>query len=426
MSEVFGRIDPSWSSWVTIPEDSDFSLQNLPYGVFKNSEGDYRTGLAIGSQIVDLYQLAQKGYLSSILDDSQLFANQYLNDLISKGKKVTNGIRVRVATLLKEGDSELKDNISDVESILIDQSDVTMQLPVHIGDYTDFYSSLDHAKNVGTMFRGAENAIMPNWKHLPVGYHGRASSIVASGTNIKRPKGQTIAQESNTPDFGPSKLMDFELEMGFVTGKSTQLGTSVVMDKAEDYIFGLVLFNDLSARDIQKWEYVPLGPFLGKNFGSVMSPWIVVLEALEDFRVDGYTQEPKVLPYLQYSGKKNYDIPLTVELETPSGNNKMLCKSNFKYMYWNMCQQLVHQTINGCNINVGDLYASGTISGPDPQEFGSMLELTWRGSKPIEMPDGSQRKFINDNDTIIMKGCAEKDGLRIGFGECRTKILPAD
>ncbi len=303
--------------------------------------------------------------------------------------------------------------------------DVDVLMPVKVGDYTDFYSSIEHATNVGMMFRDPKNALLPNWRHIPVGYHGRSSSIVVSGTDIHRPKGQTKADDAAAPVFGPTRLLDFELEMAFITGKKTELGESIPVDKAEEYIFGMVIFNDLSARDIQKWEYVPLGPFLSKNFGSVISPWIVTLDALEPFRVEGPEQKPEVLPYLQTEGKKNFDIDLEVLIKPENSTEQRVSKSNFKYMYWNMNQQLAHHTVNGCNINVGDMYGSGTISGPTPDSYGSMLEITWRGTKPVKMPDGTERKFINDNDTIIMKGYAEKNGLRIGFGEVTTKILPA-
>jgi fumarylacetoacetase len=300
-----------------------------------------------------------------------------------------------------------------------------MHLPVKIGDYTDFYSSRQHATNVGIMFRDPANALLPNWLHIPVGYHGRASSIVVSGTNFHRPKGQTKPVETEPPIYGESKRMDFELEVGFVIGKKTELGHPIEVSKAEEHIFGLFLFNDLSARDIQQWEYVPLGPFLGKNFASIVSPWIVTLEALDAFRVAGEVQEPKVLPYLEYEGKKNYDINLEVSLTPKTGEETVICKSNFKYMYWNMCQQLAHHTVNGCNVNVGDVMASGTISGAEPQEFGSMLELAWKGTKPIPMKDGSTRVFMQDYDTCTIKGFAEKDGVKIGFGECKTQVLPA-
>ena len=301
-----------------------------------------------------------------------------------------------------------------------------MMMPVHIPNYTDFYSSIEHATNVGKMFRDPANALLPNWKHLPVGYHGRASSIVVSGTDIIRPKGQTKPADVDSPIFGPSKQLDFELEMAFIVNKNTEMGDSISTAEAEDAIFGMVIFNDWSARDIQSWEYVPLGPFLGKNFGSSVSPWVVTLEALEPFRSASPKQEPEVLDYLKFEGNQNYDINLTVFLKPENGDENLISESNYKFMYWNMTQQLAHHTINGCNVEVGDLYASGTISGEHPNSFGSMLELTWRGTNPLQLKDGQERKFINDNDTVIMRGHAEKDGIRVGFGEVSGKILPAN
>jgi fumarylacetoacetase len=300
-----------------------------------------------------------------------------------------------------------------------------MLMPVKVGDYTDFYSSIDHATNVGTMFRDPANALLPNWKHLPVGYHGRASSICVSGHSFHRPKGQQKPADAELPVFGPSKLLDIELETAFIIGKSTKMGESVSTEQADNYIFGMVLFNDWSARDIQTWEYVPLGPFLAKNFASTVSPWIITLEALEPFRVKGYDQNPTLLPYLQYKGQKNLDIALEVFLTPKGGEATKICTSNYKYMYYTMEQQLAHHTVNGCNINVGDMMASGTISGPEPHEYGSMLELTWRGTKPIKLKDGSERKFVNDFDTITIKGVCERDGIRIGFGECKATLLPS-
>ncbi|MEI6901048.1 MAG: fumarylacetoacetase, partial [Bacteroidota bacterium] len=284
---------------------------------------------------------------------------------------------------------------------------------------------IEQATNVGIMFLDPANALLPNWRHLPVGYHGRSSSIVVSGTDIYRPKGQSNPPNSEKPVFGPSKQVDFELEMAFITGKKTNLGESVSTADAEDHIFGMVIFNDLSARDIQAWEYVPLGPFLAKNFGSVISPWVVTMDALEPFRVPGPKQEPEVLPYLQFSGNHNFDITLDVLIQPEGQQPFRVCHSNYRYMYWNLVQQLAHQTVNGCNINVGDMYGSGTISGPTPDSFGSMLEISWKGTRPVLLPDRSERKFIEDNDTIIMKGFCEKDDMRIGFGEVVTKILPA-
>jgi fumarylacetoacetase len=315
--------------------------------------------------------------------------------------------------------------LQNLQGLTYAADEVEMLLPVQIGDYTDFYSSIEHATNVGKMFRDPNNALLPNWKHIPVGYHGRASSIVVSGSAIHRPKGQILLKDAEQPIFSPSKLMDFELEMGYIIGKPTALGSSISVEKASEYVFGMCIFNDLTARDIQKWEYVPLGPFLGKNFGSVISPWIVTMEALEAFKVAGPKQEPEVLPYLQFEGKQNYDIHLEVFLQPQDAVASLICQSNHKHLYWNIPQQLAHHTVNGCNINVGDLYASGTISGPDESSFGSLLELSWSGQKEIKLQDGSNRKFIEDYDTIIMKAYAEANGVRIGFGTCITQILPA-
>jgi fumarylacetoacetase len=298
-----------------------------------------------------------------------------------------------------------------------------MHLPLKIGDYTDFYSSIEHATNIGSMFRDPSNPLLPNWKHIPVGYHGRASSIIVSGKNINRPKGQVLLPNQETPSFQASEKIDFELEMGFVIGKKSNLGESISTSEAEDYIFGKVLFNDWSARDIQKWEYVPLGPFLGKSFASSISPWVVPLEALDPFRVEGPDQNPKVLSYLECKGLNNYEINLEVAIEPDNSNESVVCSSNFKYMYWNMIQQLAHHTINGCNLNVGDLMASGTVSGKEKGSYGSMLELSWGGKKPVILDDGNSRVFINDNDTVIMRGYCEKNGKRVGFGEVRTKLL---
>jgi len=407
------------TSWLDIPSDSDFSIYNLPFGIFSKKKGKTRAGIAIGIHIVDLASLAE----AELIDVSPfVFRQSTLNEFIGLGKKVTNKVRLDVQRLLTDTNSPLKRK----PEMLVLQADVQMHLPVHIGDYTDFYSSIEHATNVGKMFRDPENALLPNWRHIPVGYHGRASSIVVSGTPIKRPKGQLMPKDATAPVFKASGRLDFELEMGFITGKNTQLGTSVSTNDAEDYIFGLALFNDWSARDIQKWEYVPLGPFLGKNFGSSISPWIVTIEALEPFKIAGPKQDPEVLPYLKYKGNQNYDVQLEVALQPENGAELTVSSSNFKYMYWNMAQQLAHHTINGCNINIGDVMASGTISGTDESSYGSMLEISWGGSKPITLKDGSTRTFIEDHDTVIMRGFAEKDGIKVGFGEVSGTILPAD
>ena len=406
-------------SWIKVPADSDFPIQNLPFGIFKTGNSGPRVCSAIGDFVIDLSACLSLGYFDGLGLNNSVLHNLYLNDFIALGKEKTRAVRNKLAEVLLEGSNAMHKG----DQFLYKMEEVEMLLPIKIGDYTDFYSSMEHATNVGTMFRDPKNALLPNWKHMPVGYHGRASSIVVSGTPIKRPYGQTIPAGSDQPIYGPSRLLDFELEMGFVIGKNTELGQQVSTAEAEDYIFGLILFNDWSARDIQKWEYVPLGPFLGKSFASSTSPWIVTLEALEGCKVSGPVQDPSVLPYLQYEGKKNYDIDLQVFIRTPEGTEKNVCHSNFKYMYWNMCQQLAHQTINGCNIRVGDLYASGTISGPTPDSFGSMLELSWKGTKPIAMPDGTQRKFILDGDTVVMKGWAKNGSAKIGFGECVGTIM---
>lgn len=418
--------DPQRKSWIDIPDNSDFPIQNIPFGIVKINDKDPFVATRIGDMVIDLSVLCRMGYFDPLLKtDNKVFENDSLNEFIALGKAVTTAVRDKIAEIFDVENAHAAADDKLRAEALFSAEDVEMLMPVKVGDYTDFYSSKEHATNVGKMFRDPENALLPNWKHIPVGYHGRSSSIVVSGTSIYRPKGQTLPQGAEKPVFGPTRLLDFELEMAFVTGKPTALGEAVSTREAEEYIFGLVLFNDLSARDIQKWEYVPLGPFLSKSFGSSVSPWIVTLEAFEPFRTAGPEQEPEVLPYLKFEGKKNYDIDLEVLIEPNNSKPVSVSHSNFKYMYWNMCQQLTHQTINGCNINVGDMYASGTISGPEPSAFGSMLEITWRGQNPVKMPDGSERKFIHDHDTIIMRGFASDGKVRIGFGEVRTPILPA-
>src|ERR1043165_511079 len=417
--------NPQLKSWVEVKPGSDFPIQNLPFGIFKTKDSSPRVGVAIGDYILDLAAVANAGLFKSINFDTGILSQNVLNSFISLGKPVTNAVRELVSDLLNAGNRELQENAGLRMKALVKQSDAQMLMPVYVPNYTDFYSSREHATNVGTMFRDPANALLPNWLHLPVGYHGRASSIVVSGTPIHRPKGQTKADDAEKPSFGPCRLLDFELEVAFITGKQTALGESVSTAQAEDHIFGLVLFNDWSARDIQKWEYVPLGPFLAKNFGSTISPWIVTLEALEPFKVESPAQDPEVLPYLKFEGKKNYDLHLQVDIVPENGQGKTVSNSNFKYMYWNMTQQLAHHTVNGCNIKVGDMYASGTISGPTPDSYVSMLEISWQGKNPVQMPDGSERRFILDNDTVTMRGYCEKDGVRIGFGECSGKILSA-
>ena len=417
--------NPDLTSWINVESNSDFSIQNLPFGIYSDSETLHHACSAIGSYIIDLYELSNNGFLNDLNINKEVFNNPYLNDFMELGKDVTRALRNRLSDLLDSNNKELKDNKVVFNTIFKPQSAIHLLLPVKVGDYTDFYSSIDHATNIGTMIRDPKNALMPNWKYIPVGYHGRASSITVSGTNFHRPKGQMKHADAEVPTFGPCKLLDFELETAFIIGKSSKLGDSISTDEADDYIFGMVLFNDWSARDIQTWEYVPLGPFLSKNFASTISPWVVTLDALEPFRTEGYMQEPKVFPYLEYEGNKNVDIKLEVVIQPENTAETVICNSNYKYMYWTMEQQLAHHTINGCNVNVGDMMGSGTISGPQPHEYGSMMELSWKGTKPLKLNDGSERKFINDNDTVILRGYCQKDKVRIGFGECKAKLLPA-
>jgi fumarylacetoacetase len=406
-------------TWINVPNNSDFSIYNIPFGIFSTKNSKKRVGIAIGDMILDLKLSSDLGVFDDINFDFNVFETEYLNDFISLGKNITNSIRLIIQKELSNTSSVLRKNTN----ALIKQADAKMHLPLEIGDYTDFYSSIEHATNIGSMFRDPNNPLLPNWKHIPVGYHGRASSIIVSGKNINRPKGQVLLPNQETPSFQASEKIDFELEMGFVIGKKSNLGESISTSEAEDYIFGKVLFNDWSARDIQKWEYVPLGPFLSKSFASSISPWVVPLEALDPFRVEGPDQNPKVLSYLEYKGLNNYEINLEVAIEPDNSNESVVCSSNFKYMYWNMSQQLAHHTINGCNLNVGDLMASGTVSGKEKGSYGSMLELSWGGKKPVILDDGNSRVFINDNDTVIMRGYCEKNGKRVGFGEVRTKLL---
>lgn len=412
-------------SWINVPDLSDFPIQNLPFGIYSTKSKSARVGVAIGEEILDLKSLFELGYLKTLDFQASDFDNCILNSMIKKGKQANRDLRNRISELLSLSNTELQKNESDKFQVLDKQDEAQMHLPIHVGDYTDFYSSEQHAFNVGCMFRDPDNALLPNWKHIPVGYHGRASSIIPSGQAIHRPKGQQKPSETDPPVFGPCKLLDFELEMAFVTFDGKPLGESISTKEADEYIFGMALCNDWSARDIQKWEYVPLGPFLAKNFATSISPWIVTLDALEPFRTKGPIQDPKVLPYLEYEGDKHIDIKLEVAIQPANTDEHVVSNSNYKYMYWNMNQQLAHHTVNGCNINAGDLMASGTISGANEGEFGSMLEISWKGTKPVKMPDGSERKFIMDGDTVIMRGYSSKNGVRIGFGEVSTKVLPA-
>ena len=417
--------NPNLKSWVSVPKNSDFPIQNLHFGIIGNHILSKRVSVRIGDYALDLKVLAELGYLKETGFDSSDFDAPFLNPMMKKGKLAVRKLRNRISELLLDSSTSLQNNPSQIEQVLHLISAVEVSMPVEIGDYTDFYSSREHATNVGMMFRDPANALLPNWLWIPVAYHGRASSIVLSGQDIHRPKGQIKPSAEEDPIFTPSRQVDFELEMAFITFDGKPLGDSISTEEADSYIFGLCLFNDWSARDIQAWEYVPLGPFLGKNFASSISAWIVTLDALEPFSVESPEQNPKVLPYLEFDGKKAYDIQLQVGILTNNKDETVVCNSNFKYMYWNMAQQLAHHTSNGCNIRCGDLLGSGTISGKSEDSFGSMLELTWRGTKPLKVKDGSERKFINDGDSVIMRGHSELNGVRIGFGELKSKLLPA-
>jgi len=407
--------------WLSIPLDSDFSIHNLPFGIFQPAgTGAARAGIAIGDHIVDLAAAADAGLFGKRRFFKKIFEQNTLNDFIALGKPLTGRVRRKVQEWLHQPVAP-----ENASQILCDRRSAKMLLPVRVGNYTDFYSSIEHATNVGKMFR-PDNPLLPNWRWLPVGYHGRASSIVVSGTPIRRPSGQILPPGGapDTPVFAASRQMDFELEIAFVVGKESTLGQPIPIENADEYIFGLLLFNDWSARDIQRWEYVPLGPFLGKNFGSSVSPWIVPLEALKPFRVKGPKQSPAPLEYLHQRGAHNYDLALEVAINSPKSNTEtVVSRSNFKYLYWSMAQQLAHHTVNGCNVQVGDLLASGTISGAEAGSYGSMLELSWGGKQPVVLADGSTRTFLEDGDVVTMRGWGEKNGVKVGFGGVVGAIL---
>ena len=408
------------SSYVSIPKDSDFTIHNLPYGVYSlENDNINKIGVAIGEHILDLQFCQNMNLFYDLEFDKNVFYAQNLNPLMALGRPLNQQIRDRIQYILSDNFREK--NIIKEQGLLFQQK-VKMHLPIQIGDYTDFYSSIDHASNVGKMFRDPNNALLPNWRHLPVAYHGRASSIFISGTNFRRPKGQILSDDGQTPIFSATKALDFELEIATVIGTNSEIGESISTSKSEDYVFGFVLFNDWSARDIQRWEYQPLGPFLGKNFFSSISPWVVTIDALEPFRVASPEQNPPVLEYLKTQGLRNFDINLEVSIQPKDSEESIVCRNNFKEMYWNVAQQIAHHTINGCSLNTGDLLASGTISGSEPTTYGSLLELSENGKKPFLLSDGSERTFLQDNDTVIMKGWAEKDGIRVGFGEVRNTI----
>ncbi len=423
-------IDKNLTSFIEVAADSDFSIHNLPYGIFSDTKtqaeaDNRRAGVAIGEYVLDLSVLESAGLLD--LAGGPYFNQPTLNAFIDSGRDNWQKARATVQTLLSDADSTLRDDTELQKKALFKQADVTMHLPVHVPGFTDFYSSKEHATNVGTMFRDPNNALLPNWTEMPVGYNGRASTVVVSGTDIVRPSGQLKPNADERPIFSPCKRLDFELETAFVVGRGNQLGQPIAVDEAFEHIFGMVLLNDWSARDIQKWEYVPLGPFNAKTFASEVSPWIVTMEALAPFKTSCPTQEPKPLAYLNETATDtSFDINLSVELLPENAESAtVVCETNFKYMYWSMAQQLTHHTITGCKVEVGDMMGSGTISGPTPDAYGSMLEIAWNATKPVTLAGGATRSFIEDGDTVIMKGYSEKDGVRVGFGEVRGKVLPA-
>jgi fumarylacetoacetase len=409
------------NSYIEVPVHSDFTIHNLPFGIYSiDNEAIPKIGVAIGEQILDLSFCQNMDFFYDLTFDKQVFYAQNLNPMMALGRTINQNIRRRIQEILAE-DFNGKQLV--INHGLVRQSEAKMHLPIQIGDYTDFYSSLEHATNVGKMFRDLNNALLPNWRHLPVAYHGRASSIFISGTNFHRPKGQILTSDGQIPIFSPTKALDFELELAVIIGTNSAIGESINISESEDYIFGFVLFNDWSARDIQRWEYQPLGPFLGKNFFSSISPWVVSIDALEPFRVESPVQNPPVLDYLKTEGLRNFDIHLSVSIQPENSLETIVCNNNFKEMYWNVAQQITHHTVNGCNLNTGDLLASGTISNSLSTTYGSLLEITENGKKSIKLNDDSERTFLQDNDTVIMRGFAEKNGIRIGFGEVRGKVL---
>ena len=413
-------------SFIEVAPDSHFPIQNLPFGIFQPREGKPRAGVAIGNLIADLSVLEELGHFRSPeFRDRQVFSEDSLNAFLALGRPAWRKAREVLQHLLLSETPTLRDDARLRTRVFQAQKDVIMKLPVRIANYTDFYSSYHHAHNVGTMLRGPENALMPNWKWLPVAYHGRASSVVVSGTSVRRPQGQIKPPDSSAPIFAPAKSLDYELEMAFLIGPGNSLGDPVRINHALDHIFGLVLMNDWSARDIQAWEYQPLGPFLAKNFCTSISPWVVTLEALEPFRKPLPSQEPQPLAYLRAKNDFTFDIHLEARLQTSSLDSPhIITRTNFQNLYWSIAQQLAHHTVSGCNLQPGDLLASGTISGPTEESRGCMLELTWRGANPLKLPNGETRKWLEDGDTLTITGWCQGDGYRIGFGEVTGQVLP--
>ena len=417
---------PSLKSFLPIDPSSDFPIQNLPFGIFSTRlSPELRVGVAIGEWVLDLAELEKIGLLSP--GSQPVFNKPALNDFIELGQSVWRSTRAQISLLLRSDHPRLRDDLSLRGSALVPMHEAIMHLPITVAGYTDFYSSKEHATNVGSMFRDPANALLPNLLHLPVGYNGRASSVVVSGTEIRRPMGQVKPPSAELPLFAACAKLDFELETAFIVGANTALGEQVDVNDAEDLMFGMVLLNDWSARDIQQWEYVPLGPFNAKTFATSISPWVVTMEALEPFRVPGPKQEPEPLPYLRQKGDHSFDIQLAVELQTAENHQPTtICNTNYRAMYWSMAQQLAHHTISGCNLRVGDLMASGTISGTQPDSFGSLLELSWNGQRPVTLSDGqTKRSFLEDGDVVTLRGACVGEHYRCGFGTVSGRVLPA-
>jgi len=416
---------PALKSWIESANDpaSDFPIQNLPFGIFSDAvNAQPRAGVAIGEWIVDLAALERAG----LLEAQGTFDKPRLNDFIALGRETWRDVRIALCALLAQGDATLRDDESLRRQALVPRAGATLHLPVEIPGYTDFYSSKEHATNVGSMFRDPKNALLPNWSEMPIGYNGRASSVVVSGTPVRRPNGQIKLPNEDRPVYGACRKLDIELETGFIIGRGNTLGEPIACEDAEAHIFGMVLLNDWSARDIQQWEYVPLGPFNSKGFATTISPWIVTLDALEPFRTATPRQEPAPLAYLRHEGDHAFDIELEVTLRAEGARTATtISRTNFRLMYWSMAQQLAHHTVGGCNTRVGDLMGSGTISGPTPESCGSLLESTWNGQRPLQLEEGGERVFLQDGDEVTLRGWCQGEGYRVGFGESAGRVLAA-
>ncbi len=412
-------------TFIPVAPESHFSIYNLPYGVFTPlAGGPTRVGVAIGDLVLDLELLQKAGFFAgTVLAEMAVFSQPTLNPFISLGAAAWNRARTIIQTLLLRENPTLRDNTSLRQRAFWPLSAVRLHMPVQISEYTDFYASKEHASNVGAIL-GRETPLLENWLHLPIAYHGRASSIVLDGTPIRRPRGQRLDPGSRSPIFAPTAELDFELEIGFFVGPGNSLGQPIPVERADEQIFGLVLLNDWSARDIQRWEYRPLGPFLGKNFATSISPWVVPLAALEPFRVPAPAQDPPPLPYLQSATRWTYDIHLEAHLQTTQMTTAVpICRTNFRYLYWSMAQQIAHHTSNGCNLRPGDLLATGTVSGPTPESAGCLLELSWGGTRPIALPSGETRTYLQNGDRLTLTGWCQGDGYRVGFGSLTGLVI---